>query len=292
MFFRTKTSGSRSYLQIVENRWEDGRPRQRVIATLGRLDQLQQSGQLDVLLVSGARLAQSVLLLSAHATGQLPTITTRRIGPARIFERLWRETGCQRVIEQLLDGRRCEFDVERAVFLTVLHRLFAPGSDRAADTWKTNYHIDGCESLQLDHLYRAMAWLGEELPRDQQAGKTPFAPRRINDRVEEGVFDHRRDLFTDLQLVFFDTTSISFEGEGGQDIGQRGFKQGPSARPVPDGRGSGARWSGEADLLRTVARQHLRRDDAHPRGGSPAESLRRPSGLHCGRSGPDQPGDD
>src|SRR5512132_4199714 len=65
MFFRTKTSGPRSYLQIVENRWEDGRPRQRVIATLGRLDHLQQTGQLDALLVSGARLAQSVLLLSA-----------------------------------------------------------------------------------------------------------------------------------------------------------------------------------------------------------------------------------
>jgi transposase len=225
MFFRTKTSGPRSYLQIVENRWEDGRPRQRVIATLGRLDQLQQSGQLDALLASGARLAQSVLLLSAHAKGQLPTITTRRIGPALIIQRLWEQTGCQRVIEQLLDGRRFEFDVERAVFLTVLHRLFAPGSDRAADTWKTNYQIDGCESLQLHHLYRAMAWLGEELPRDQQAGKTPFAPRCIKDRVEEGVFDHRRDLFTDLQLVFFDTTSISFEGEGGQDIGQRGFSK-------------------------------------------------------------------
>ncbi len=225
MFFRTKTSGPRTYLQIVENRWEDGRPRQRVIATLGRLDQLQQSGQLDALLASGARLAQSVLLLSAHAKGQLPTITTRRIGPALIIQRLWHQTGCQRVIEQLLDGRRFEFDVERAVFLTVLHRLFAPGSDRAADTWKTNYQIDGCESLQLHHLYRAMAWLGEELPRDQQAGKTPFAPRCIKDRVEEGVFDHRRDLFTDLQLVFFDTTSISFEGEGGQDIGQRGFSK-------------------------------------------------------------------
>ena len=82
MFFRTKQSGTRSYLQVVENRWEDGRPRQRVIATLGRLDQLQQSGQLDALLVSGARLAHSVLLLSAHAKGQVPTITTRRIGPA------------------------------------------------------------------------------------------------------------------------------------------------------------------------------------------------------------------
>jgi transposase len=225
MFFRTKTSGPRSYLQIVENRWEDGRPRQRVIATLGRLDQLQQSGQLDALLVSGARLAQSVLLLSAHAKGQLPTITTRRIGPALIFERLWRETGCQRVIEQLLDGRRFEFDVERAVFLTVLHRLFDPGSDRAADKWKSDYQIEGCDPIRLHHLYRAMAWLGEELPQDQQKGKTPFAPRCTKDRIEEEVFAHRRDLFTDLQLVFFDTTSISFEGEGGQDIGQRGFSK-------------------------------------------------------------------
>src|SRR5512135_3059611 len=128
MFFRTKTSGTRSYLQIVENRWVDGRPRQRVIATLGRLDHLQQSGQLEALLTSGARLAQSVLLISAHAKGQLPTIITRRIGPALIFEKLWRETGCQRAIEQLLDGRRFECDVERAIFLTVLHRLFAPAA--------------------------------------------------------------------------------------------------------------------------------------------------------------------
>ena len=44
MFFRTKTSGPRTYLQVVENRWEGGRSRQRVVATLGRLDQLQESG--------------------------------------------------------------------------------------------------------------------------------------------------------------------------------------------------------------------------------------------------------
>jgi hypothetical protein len=225
MFFRTKSSGPRSYLQIVENRWEDGRTRQRVIATLGRLDQLQQSGQLDALLASGARLSQSVLLLSAHARGQLPIITARRIGPALVFERLWRETGCRQVIEHLLDGRRFGFDVERAVFLTVLHRLFAPGSDRAADKWKADYQIEGCEALQLHHLYRAMAWLGEELPEAQQKDKTPFAPRCTKDQVEEGLFAHRRDLFTGLQLVFFDTTSIYFEGNGGQEIGQRGYSK-------------------------------------------------------------------
>ncbi|HMB04033.1 MAG TPA: hypothetical protein VKP69_09890, partial [Isosphaeraceae bacterium] len=56
------------------------------------------------------------------------------------------------------------------------------------------------------HLYRAMAWLGEELPTDQQKDKTPFAPRCIKDRIEEGVFNHRRDLFSG---------SRSWGGEGG-----------------------------------------------------------------------------
>ena len=47
----------------------------------------------------------------------------RRIGPALLFERLWQESGCRTVVEDLLAGRRFEFAVERAVFLTVLHRL-------------------------------------------------------------------------------------------------------------------------------------------------------------------------
>ena len=225
MFFRTKTSGPRTYLQVVENRWEGGRSRQRVVATLGRLDQLQQSGQLDALLVSGARLARSVLVLSEHAQGKLPTISVRHIGPALVFQRLWQLTGCQHVIQQLLKGRRFEFSVERAIFLTVLHRLFDPGSDRAADKWKNDYEIEECEDLQLHHLYRAMGWLGDELSRKEQADKTPFAPRCNKDLIEEALFARRRDLFTELQLVFFDTTSIYFEGQGGETIGQRGHSK-------------------------------------------------------------------
>jgi transposase len=225
MFFRTKTSGPRTYLQVVENRWEGGRTRQRVVATLGRLDQLQESGQLDALLASGARLARSVLVLSEHAQGRLPTISIRHIGPALVFQRLWQLTGCQQVIQHLLKGRRFEFSIERAIFLTVLHRLFDPGSDRAADKWKDDYEIEGCEDLQLHHLYRAMGWLGDELSREEQADKTPFAPRCNKDLIEEALFARRRDLFTQLQLVFFDTTSIYFEGEGGETIGQRGHSK-------------------------------------------------------------------
>lgn len=223
MFFRIKKSQARSYLQIVENHREDGRVKQRVIATLGRLEQLQDSGRLDALLQSGARFAEAVLLVSAHAKGELPELSTRRIGAVKIFERLWHETGCREVIEELLRERRFEFPVERALFLTVLHRLLSPGSDRAATRWREDYAIADSEGIRLHQLYRAIAWLGEPLA-DQQ-GTTPFSPRCTKDRIEEALFARRRDLFSALELVFFDTTSIYFEGEGGASLGQRGYSK-------------------------------------------------------------------
>jgi len=224
MFFRRKTSGKNEYLQIVENRWEGGASRQRVVATLGRLDELRASGQLDHLLASGAKFSESIMVIEAHGRGELPVIRTRRIGPALIFERLWQETGLRSVIEKLLAGRKFEFPVERAVFLTVLKRLFGSGSDRLCEKWAGDYRIDGIESLELHHLYRAMAWLGEELPEEDQADKT-FSPRCIKDLIEEDLFFRTKNLFSSLDLVFFDTTSIYFEGEGGQTIGMRGHNK-------------------------------------------------------------------
>jgi hypothetical protein len=225
MFFRVKPSGPRRYLQIVENQWVDGRSRQRVVATLGRLDHLQQEGRLESLLASGARWAQQAMLLTALDSGQLDAVTRQRFGPVAIFERLWRDTGCGEIIRRLLTERHFEFAVERAVFLTVLHRLLVSGSDRAADKWKADYALDGVAELQLHHLYRAMAWLGETLPDDQQRGSTRLVALGTKDRIEEGIFQCRRDLFTNLDVVFFDTTSIYFEGDGGDELGQYGHSK-------------------------------------------------------------------
>ena len=102
-----------------------------------------------------------------------------------------------------------------AAFLTVLHRLFVSGSDRAAEKWRADYQIDGAEGLQLHHLYRTMAWLGEPLA--DQTGASELAPRCHKDIVEEEPFARRHDLFAELSVVFMDTTSLSFEAQGGAD---------------------------------------------------------------------------
>jgi hypothetical protein len=224
MYFRRKTSAGRAYLQIVESRRDGDQVRQQVIATLGRYEELQESGQLERLLRSGARFASKAMVLSAIADDSAMKIASRRLGPL-VFERLWEETGCRAVIAQLCGARKHGFALERAVFLTVLHRLFVSGSDRAADRWREDYRIAGVDGLDLHHLYRAMAWLGEELPAKDQDGRTPFAPRCIKDLIEERLFAHRRDLFTRLDLVFMDTTSLYFEGAGGQTLGRYGYSK-------------------------------------------------------------------
>ncbi len=55
MFFRIKRSGNRDYVQIVENKWENGKSRQKVLATVGRYEQLVESGELNSLIQSGAK---------------------------------------------------------------------------------------------------------------------------------------------------------------------------------------------------------------------------------------------
>jgi transposase len=225
MYFRTKKSGPRSYLQIVESHWRDGRPRQTVLVTLGRLEELQGGGQVDALLTSGSRFAEKLLVLSAHHKQQLPVIQTRRWGAVLVFEKLWRDTGCQAIVTELLRTRRFEFPVERAVFLTVLHRLLAQGSDRAAERWKTDYVLDDVDDLELHHLYRAMGWLGQPLSDEQQQGSSKLVLRCTKDVIEEQLFGRRRDLFTQVEVVFFDTTSLYFEGRGGESLGQYGHSK-------------------------------------------------------------------
>jgi len=221
MFARVKKSGKYQYLQIVENRKEKGKVIQRVIATIGRMDQLKEKDRIETLIRSLSRFSEKVLLILSGKSDV--SATSKKIGPALIFQRLWEELGIKKVIKDLLSHRKFEFDVERAIFLTVLHRLFVSGSDRSCEKWHRDYTIDGVEELSLHHLYRAMSFLGEQT--QDQKDATPFSPRCTKDLIEESIFLERRDLFTGLDLVFFDTTSIYFEGEGGDTIGQKGHSK-------------------------------------------------------------------
>jgi transposase len=221
MFLRVKKTSSRAYLQIVESYRDEGKVRQRVIGTIGRMEELASRGQVDQLLRSLAKYSERALLLLAGSSD--PQAEVKKVGPVLVFERLWERAGIGEIIHELAKKRHYRFDVERAIFVTVLHRLMNPGSDRQAQRWMRGYTISAADGIDLQHVYRAMGWLGAPL-KDQPSTKG-FSPRCVKDILEEEIFRKRRDLFTCMDLIFFDTTSLYFEGNGGETLGQYGHSK-------------------------------------------------------------------
>src|SRR4051794_7208132 len=152
MFVREKRISGYAYLYLVETVREDGRAKQRIIKNLGRKEAviprpgnenpsqvnranlrskppsplrferfrstrlgITTSGTLERLANSVARYAERAVVLSQIEAGNPAGLACRRIGAPLLFGRLWEETGCRAVVEDLLSGRGFEFAVERAV---------------------------------------------------------------------------------------------------------------------------------------------------------------------------------
>ena len=98
MFFRTKKVKAYEYLQIVESYREKGRMRQRVMMTLGNYQHWKESGKLDSLLASVTRLSEKLAVISEHQAGKSKPVSCRRIGPDKIFGRLWDNLGLGDII--------------------------------------------------------------------------------------------------------------------------------------------------------------------------------------------------
>jgi hypothetical protein len=190
MFVRVKKIGAYEYLYLVENAREGGRHVQRVIKALGRRDEVEASGLLDGLIASAARHSRRSIVLSSFYRGELPELHRLNIGPDLVFGRLWAETGCRDVLQSMLADRHFAFDVERAVYLTVLHRLMISGSDRHARDWlsrRTRRRGARPRSrLQGDVLARRNRRGGPQHRRGGRGGALsppPAALRRRVDRV-------------------------------------------------------------------------------------------------------------
>ena len=120
MFLKPKRGGNakhpHEYLQIVESYRPEGarHPRQRVLANLGRLDRLIDSGQIDGLIAGLAQFSEHLAVREAARTLVVEGCQAKPWGPALVFGRLWEEQRLGEVLGKLSAGRRFEFDVERA----------------------------------------------------------------------------------------------------------------------------------------------------------------------------------
>ena len=116
-------------------------------------------------------------------------------GDLYVLEQLWKRSGLAEVARELAEVR----DVEFPLFALAAHRALAPASKRQCrERWLAEeVRIEGCDALELHHLYRAMDVLEEE-----------------KEEIEKGVYFRLADLFgVDVELIFYDTTSVHFEIE-------------------------------------------------------------------------------
>lgn len=194
------------YLQIVETRRELGRVRQHLVANFGRLDEVVGSGDLDRVIAGLAAHSRTLQLVQHSRGGALRAEWDKLWGPVLVFERLWEDLGLPELLHGLVRRRRLGFDFERVVFALVLQRILAPGSDRAGAKWIDTVHARGFDQLRLAHYYRALRVLWQHKA-----------------AIEQALSQKGLDLFNQpLDLVFFDTTSLYFEGRGPEGLARLG----------------------------------------------------------------------
>ena len=194
MFIKVTRSGGHSYAQLVESyRNEEGKPRQRTVATIGRMD--DAGGAVDALL-KGLLRAKGMPASMADAP-QVAFESALALGDVWALDQLWKEIGFDR-LAGVFRKARYTTPIEHAVRVMVFNRLCDPDSKLGVLRWLETVSLPEVDtsSLTHQHLLRSMDAL-----MDHQTA------------VDEVVAGLLRPLIDqDLSLVFYDLTTIRAAG--------------------------------------------------------------------------------
>jgi hypothetical protein len=203
--FRRPDGSELVYLDLVESYRVDGKVRQKTIAHLGRLDQLELDGGVDRLMQGLARYSHEQWVRSEALHGE----QDYSYGPVLVFRRLWEALGLAEALRARFAGTDIAYAGEEAVFAMVLNRIIEPDSKRGTHAWMEEVYRPEWAGLELHHLYRALDTL-----------------EAVGPALEEGLFAQTRDLFhLDLTLMLFDTTSVYVEGEHPEELAEFGYSR-------------------------------------------------------------------
>jgi transposase len=195
MFTRITSNGGRSYLQIMESfRNADGKPRLRVVANLGRVDQLED-GSLDALIRGLSRVAGREVQEKVKIEFQ----SALSYGDVFALHEIWKDLGFDRALGRALRSGKRQIDVEALIRAMVFNRLCAADSKLGVLRWLETVAMPAMpEGVTHQHLLRAMDALMDHA-----------------DRVESELAKQIRPLVDrNLTVVFYDLTTVRIHGEG------------------------------------------------------------------------------
>ena len=210
MFIKRTRGGSKArpiyYLQIVESYREKDKTRHRVLANLGREEELMSTGALDNLMEKLAGLSRQYFLLS-KSEGSIKDALI--FGPMLVVNFLWKHLQMKALLEDIQQQYKIEFDLELAVKLMISNRLINPLSKLGIEKWKEKIYGENFDKVELQHLYRSLDIVADH-----------------KDVVEKSFFEKTRSLFKSaVSIVFYDLTTLYFESQQADALRKYGYSK-------------------------------------------------------------------
>jgi transposase len=199
MFIKKTRGGSKdkpiSYLQLAQSyRDKDGKPKHRVLCTLGREDDIINSGLTDSLAEKFASLTDNFILINKQKQCLGSSFL---LGPILALEALWKKLNFKGLFQTLGSQYNLSIDFEKAVKLMVLNRLVDPKSKLAIQDWKNKLYGQEFQSIELHHLYKSIDILAKN-----------------KNILQKELYKTTLSLFKpEIKLVFYDLTTFYFESQ-------------------------------------------------------------------------------
>ena len=207
MFIRVINSKNHKYIKVVENYREDGKVKQKVIANLGKLE--------DISAREAENIASKLLLLTKSkkavdkekSTPSIEELDRYNYGYV-VYKRLWDRFKLDEILDKLVEDKEIEYDFKSVVFSMVIDRLLKPKSKLALVENKEDYFYINDE-LQLNHIYRSLDILSKN---------------KLN--IEEALFNRNKTLFNiSTDIVFYDVTTFYYESKNENDLKKFGYSK-------------------------------------------------------------------
>ena len=210
---KNKDGSLRQYVQLCRTFRVDKKVRQETLCTLGRLEDLEESGSIDTIIEGLAKFSDRYhdRILGTGSSASAAILWTKEYGPAYLFRKIWEQLGFDRFLRKLFGDTEATTQYSEAIFAMVLNRLMDPTSKyKLYRQWTETVYAQGLSDIQLHHYYRALDLLAEK-----------------KEAIEEQLYGQMTDLLNfELDFVFYDTTSSYFEGEcADEEIASHGYSK-------------------------------------------------------------------
>jgi transposase len=209
---RSSAGKVHEYVRLVESVRVQGKPRQVVVATLGRRDILEPLLPQLVRFLKGEKGVAEFL----PAEGPLEPLEASTWGPALLTRSLFEELGLWAILDGARPSRgRAVAGFADRVQVLVASRLTRPSSEHGLARWLETDYVCDRRGRRFLPVWKTTNRVKVDFAQLQRWYRTLDQLLEIKPHMERGLYGRLRDLFSlNPDLVFFDITSLYFEGDG------------------------------------------------------------------------------